>query len=745
MYRDYIAHGIPAFPLWPIVDGRCGCGLAGCPAVGKHPRANAWQHTPLYSDEQVEFLEESAQMESWGALVSNGLLVIDVDARNGGVPSWERLCDAFPMLHDRAQYIVETGSGGGSRHVYMRQDGAPVALRQSHDDYPGIDFKSSGYVVGPGSPHASGGVYRVILGDPADIIDPPRELIAMLRKPETHRSSVDGLPVDVTDSEIEQMLAHVSPDSTYERWIRVGMAIHQATAGAGFAAWDKWSAGSGKYPGTNAMQRHWHSFGKSANPVSIGTLVHYASEGGWTMPVTFAPDAATWLEDETPIDITTVPVDILRPPGFVGELAAWINARCLYPREHLAVAGALYAVSCIAGMRHRDAQDRVTGNLFAFGVAGSATGKEAILKAVGELLIAAGVAEAVHGGIKSEQEIFRNLIQHQAAYYLIDEMGEVLNKLQSARKSAGGAAYLQGVIGQLMAIYTKADSVVPVTGDVGRALRLELMSARKSIEESGDAEKLAAFDRKLDEAKIGLVAPYLCMFGLTTPVLFDELMTYDMAASGFLGRALVFREGDDNPRAKKRGSKKSGPVADHLAMTLRMMYAPGITEVDQGVRCYGEVQDIDTTPQGMELLDEIQEAFWQLADAHSEMSGLTAIPRRGYELVAKVSMILAIPSGLRTHEHIRWAYALVRRDIDAKIRMVQSNSSKPCDAIRARVEELLKDGPMTIGRLHNRCQKWAHIEVTAVLEAMLKEGILKKETAPASRGAGRVTTKWEKK
>jgi hypothetical protein len=745
LYRDYILHGIPVFPLWPIVNGGCACGIEGCPAAGKHPRANAWQHTPLYSDEQVTFLEDSDQLDGWGALVSSGLLVIDVDARNGGVASWDRLCAAYPHLHDASRYIVETGSGGGSRHVYFRQEGTPVALRQTHEDYPGIDFKSSGYVVGPGSPHTSGGSYRVIYGDPCDIIEPPAELVALLRKPETHRSSVDGRPVDVTDSEIDQMLAHIDANCGYEKWIRCGMAIHQATAGTGLAKWDAWSqTGKSKYPGKAALSRHWHSFGKSANPVSIGTLAHYASEGGWLMPVTFAPDAVTWSDDEdTSIDISQV--DILRPPGFVGEISAWINARCLYPREHLAVAGALYAVSCIAGMRHRDTQDAATGNLFAFGVAGSATGKESILKAVGELLISSGIASAVHGGIKSEQEIIRNLIQHQAAFYLIDEMGEVLNKLQSARKSSGGAAYLQGVIGQLMAIYTKADSIVPVTGDIGRQLKQELLAARSSLKDDATEEQLADINRRLEAADMGLVAPYLCMFGLTTPGLFDELMTFDMAASGFLGRALVFREIDDNPRAKKRGAKRAGPVSDQMMMALRRMYQGGTFSESSTVCRQGEQQAVETTEAGLALMDTIQEAFWQMADAHSETSGLTAIPRRGYELVAKVSLILAIPSGLRTVEHIRWAYALVRRDIEAKIRMVLSNSNKPSDAIRARVEELLKDGPMTLGRIHNRCIKWPATEVTGVLEAMKNHGLVICETVPASRGAGRTTTKWSKK
>lgn len=749
MYRDYIAHQIPIFPLWPIVDGQCGCDTAGCPAAGKHPRANAWQHTPLYSDEQIEFLEETDQLTGWGALVCGGLLVIDVDARNGGVASWEKLCDHYPMLHDSARFVVQTGSGGGSRHAYFRQEGAPIALRQTHPEYPGIDFKSSGYVVGPGSPHTSGGEYQVITGDPCDIIEPPKELLELLRKPESHRSSVDGRPVDVTESDIEQMLSFVSPDCGYDQWIRCGMAVHQATSGTGFDTWDTWSKrGKDKYPGRASLSKHWHSFGKAANPVSVGTLAHYASAGGWVMPVTFAPDAITWaMDDDQPDAIDISAVDILRPPGFVGELCAWINGRCLYPREHLAVCGALYAVSCIAGMRNQDSLDQMTANLFAFGVAGSATGKEAVLKAVSELLMAAGVASAVHGGIKSEQEIFRNLIQHQAAFYLIDELGEVLNKLQSARKSSGGASYLQGVIGQLMAIYTKADSVVAVTGDVQRALKTELLSARASLADQDAANvnakaRLEDIDRRLEAADIGLMEPYLCMFGLTTPGLFDELMTYEMASAGFLGRALVFREIDDNPRAKKRGTKRSGKVSAQMMVALRQLYAPGFSETPDTVARHGAPICLQTTDDAQEMLSKIQQEFWELAELHTETSGMTAIPRRGYELVAKVSMLLAIASGLRTTEHVRWAYALVKRDIITKIQMVQSNGDKPNDAMKARIEALLKDGPMTVGRIHNRCQKWPQSDVTAVLDHMVQLGMLNKEDHPASRGGGRTTIKY---
>src|SRR5699024_2782489 len=287
-------------------------------------------------------------------------------------------------------------------------------------------------------------------------------LVEALKKPDKHRANINGVVHDVTDADIIDMLSHVDPDAPYGKWIRCGMAVHEATDGTGYEIWDAWSKEGKKYPGSQALRSHWHSFGKTNDPVGLGTLAHYAREdGGWMMPVTFDEDT-TPSESAgalAPIDGASEPpddVDLLRPPGFVGDIARWINATSRYKRESLAVAAALYAVSSAGGMRLVDDLDGFTPNLFLFGVAGSATGKEHVFSCIQQLFRRAGIASALHGGIKSEQEIFRNLLDHQAAFYMLDEMGEVLQKLTTARDS-GATAYLSGVIGQFMSIYTKAD------------------------------------------------------------------------------------------------------------------------------------------------------------------------------------------------------------------------------------------------------------------------------------------------
>ena len=101
--------------------------------------------------------------------------------------------------------------------------------------------------------------------------------------------NLGGKIVDVNDAELAEMLSHVRGYDDYEVWVKIGMAIHHATGGAAFDLWDRWSQQSSKYD-SEEMPKKWQSFGRSANPVTLGTLMHYAEEGGYVQPVTFTPN-----------------------------------------------------------------------------------------------------------------------------------------------------------------------------------------------------------------------------------------------------------------------------------------------------------------------------------------------------------------------------------------------------------------------------------------------------------------------
>jgi hypothetical protein len=524
------------------------------------------------------------------------------------------------------------------------------------------------------------------------------------------------------------------------------MAIHLVTSGEGYQLWADWAAKGDKYDPKD-MGKKWHSFGKSANPVTFGTLAHYAEEAGWVAPVDFSSE----LHFDAPeaCGLETKGIDLLRPPGFVGKLTKWINDRNRHPREHLAVAAALASISSVAGMRYVDPLDGITPNLFLFGVSGSATGKESVLKSYQEILKAAGVVAAAHGSFKSEQEIYRNLTRHQAALYTIDELGETLGKIANAR-AKGTAAYLEGIIGTLMSLYSKANSFAMITGDlkeeIRQSLTKELAGVQKRVDGNepfdGDEMKLESLKRQVGNVDKGIEKPYLCIFGLTTPERFSDLMDFDMATNGFMGRSLIFREREDNPKSKPRNKIQKDPIPNDIAATLMQLYAPGHSELFERVECVGEQVDVPTRDDAREKLDEIEHAFYEMAEKAKNQTGLTAIPRRGYEQVAKVSMILSIPGGLRTVEHVMWAYALVKRDVDEKMKLAYSNSATDKqDALASMVMSHVTDEHgETIGRLRSKCRSYRKEDVDKVVDKLVENSFLRFEETSA--GKGRTTKKY---
>ncbi|HEY7883461.1 MAG TPA: hypothetical protein VIC08_00765, partial [Cellvibrionaceae bacterium] len=426
----------------------------------------------------------------------------------------------------------------------------------------------------------------------------------------------------------------------------------------------------------------------------------------------------------------------------VGELCEWINGQCLYPRETLAVAAALCAVSSLSGMRHVDEMDDMSANLIAFCVAGSGTGKEAVQQAYLKILRAAGIQSAVHGGFKSEQEVMRNLIRHQAAFYSVDELGLVLRKLDNASKK-GGASYLEGIVGLIMSVYSKANGFLPITGDlkeeVREKLRNELSRTEKRIDDlKADSTTDAARGRLVRQSESlqaalltiddGLDSPYLTILGYTTPVTFESLMGFEQATNGFLARAMVFADLETNLHRKKRFKK--APMSDGLQSQIRNLYAPGrfdMLDTEQRVEFSGDKTVISTTEEGEALLSEVYEKFHELAEEHKGGTGLEAIPRRGYELAAKVSLILALPGGVRTAEHIRWAYALARRDVDSKIKLTYSTEhSEESNGLAARVLSLVThEHGETMGVICNRLRGTPKPQVEALIKKMVDGGMIK--------------------
>lgn len=424
--------------------------------------------------------------------------------------------------------------------------------------------------------------------------------------------------------------------------------------------------------------------------------------------------------------------DLTRPPGFVGNVTDWIDGQCRYPRRRLCVAAALTAIGNIGGMSHEDDRDGITANMLSFCVAASSTGKEAVMQAFNELHMTANVHRALQGTIKSEQEIVRNLIEHQASFYSVDEIGIFLSKVRNAQKR-GGATYLEGVFGTIMSAYSKANSRMLLGGDISRELRKQFAAHLSRAMEDGDEQQEAKAQRMLSQVDSGLERPFMSIIGFTTPSTFDSVMDGETATQGFVGRAIIVSERDINPRPRKGFKKVEMPIM--MGGKLGLLYDGSEDRVEYD----GNRRSVKTEPDANAALDTIADWLIDYADHIGEQMGEAAIAmiRRAYELIAKVSFILAMPTGRRTLDHVLWALAYIKDEIDFKTRLVFANDNaraKPEDALAARLMGYIdEDNGLTTAMLSDKLKVSADA-VEGVCKMLEEKGQIKASAGRKYRG-----------
>jgi hypothetical protein len=772
-YKEALEAGWIVFPLHPItrdhIGGlQCACGDPKCAAIGKHPRAANWQHTGVFDAQQLDYLEDDAGhffgnqlLRHHGVLLpASGLLVVDVDGRNGGWPSAEKLA------HVRAQaaYIVQSGSGNGEHWYFLvPPDWRGRSLVTSLDDYPGIDFKSTGFVVGSCCDHASGRQYQTIHGHPCDVDYAPSELLTLLDRPERTRFVLDGAAIDYSHDDLTGIVMAIrNSGRDYERWIRVGMGVHHASGGtdAGYALWHAWSAQCPAHDDTHMPQK-WHSFGKSASEVTVGTLIEWARADGWSAPVTFADDT-DWGVIEEPAQPARG-IDLLKPPGIVGEVCDWINSRCAMPRENLAVAAALQIVSNAAGLHYLVAGRNTSLNLITFAIAASRSGKGAVKRCINEANRALGLARAEHGKFKSSQELVRNAIHHQPVIYTYDEFGKQLEKL--AGSSGGKTPYLEDLMAELIAMYSEATGVHQVSGDVKRELMdeadKEIARAVKSAD-LGDGESPADYAREFPDSDVaralaqrakvenGIVEPWLSFFGLSEPGSFDKAINSDpwLMTGGLLGRALIFAEAEDVPEEKPDHLVYNGPMPEHVLMRLLAMRGGGGASNDPHARIErgGDWLYIRYADDGAAMLQSVRQYWRTVALTERDTgSGLASQALGATELVIKVAGILAASTGVITAVEMAWAHELVKKVTNAKIAKAKADEKIDSSDSEERGDGLVSSilaavdaaGEITPGVLRQKIRggrKMGPKPIQAALDHLVSTDRLQVESRTSAKG-----------
>jgi hypothetical protein len=173
----YAKRGIPVLPLqWPI-NGGCSCGKQECHSPGKHPRTPRGFKDATTDEAQVVEWWNSCPSANIGVPTGavSGILVVDVDPRNGGDDSLK----ATILKHGRFPETAEQMTGGGGRHLFFRYAGGSVPKTLAE----GIDLKGDGgYVVVAPSLHPSGNRYQWDGVAGSEAILNPADLPAWLRQ-----------------------------------------------------------------------------------------------------------------------------------------------------------------------------------------------------------------------------------------------------------------------------------------------------------------------------------------------------------------------------------------------------------------------------------------------------------------------------------------------------------------------------------------------------------------------------------
>jgi hypothetical protein len=114
------------------------------------------------------------------------------------------------------------------------------------------------------------------------------------------RSALGAIPAD--EKVLTEKLGH-----SHDAWIRIGMAIERLGWGErGYAMYRDWSTQSAKEFNEKGLRTQWRSFNRNRdsreNPITVGTVFHYAKLFGWSEPqtTTTATDQSTLPE---PLDL----------------------------------------------------------------------------------------------------------------------------------------------------------------------------------------------------------------------------------------------------------------------------------------------------------------------------------------------------------------------------------------------------------------------------------------------------------
>lgn len=400
-------------------------------------------------------------------LAKSGHIVIDADRHGAhdGVEAFGALMAEHGFDPDSCPLVATPNEGN---HHFFRQPEGRQYGNTTGALPPGVDVRGhGGYVIAPGTVMTDGRVYE-LHGDLVMAPVLPAWLEAIIT---ARRGGAPALPRPVPAQrlssggldEIAELLDYVDPDSIYNEWIEVLMAVHNATNGssAGLDLADAWSARGSKYKGRREIELKWRSF-KVGGGIGLPTLADYARRYGADLseisirhnrpqgydPIEAAEAARRIIEgkDGVILDAETgevvepplkppVQIEAIYPPGLVGAIAQWIVATARRPQPELAIAAALGIVGTAAGRQFAGPTKSGT-HLYILGLAPTASGKDHPMQMISRVMTAANLG--LHVGPSefiSMPAVVNFIARKPLSVCAMDEFGSFMARINSKRAS----------------------------------------------------------------------------------------------------------------------------------------------------------------------------------------------------------------------------------------------------------------------------------------------------------------------
>jgi hypothetical protein len=233
------------------------------------------------------------------------------------------------------------------------------------------------------------------------------------------------------------------------------------------------------------------------------------------------PGAEIRVSDPPPVAIISerkplakFPVELLEPPGFVGQLTKWINETAIKPQPVLALGNALAFFGAVIGRKVRTPTD-LRSNLYVLGVGESGCGKDHSRKCIKKICEASGLTAKILGGeeVSSDSAILSAVHSNPAILFQFDEIGHFLANANSKY----AAAHQKNIAPTFTKLFSSANTTY-----IGK-------------EYSGNR------DRE------DIIQPCACLYGTTVPSRLYEGLTPGEISDGFLGRMIVMQSDDPDP------------------------------------------------------------------------------------------------------------------------------------------------------------------------------------------------------